>query len=102
MTEDLPGTPHGVDRSRWLRARTVAIYALFAASWILGSDKLLDLLVQDRATIVQVGLYKGWLFVAVTSGLLYWLMRRPTLAASPLPVAAAGSLRPWLLPFSLI
>ncbi|HWP11764.1 MAG TPA: PAS domain-containing protein, partial [Ramlibacter sp.] len=99
MIEDPPAAPRGVDRSQWLRVRAVAIYAVFAALWILGSDRLLDLVFDDRATIVQAGTYKGWLFVAVTSGLLYWLMRRPVSAAAALPAAPSGSLRPWLLPF---
>ena len=101
MSDELPATHESVDRNRWLRGRAVATYAVFAALWILGSDKVLDYLVQDRATIIQVGVYKGWLFVAITSALLYWLLR-PVQPESPPPAAALGTLRSWVLPFGLI
>ena len=55
---------------------SVLIYALFAALWIFGSDLLLEWLVDEKHTLTLVSLYKGWAFVAVTSLLLYGLMRR--------------------------
>ncbi|WP_127995689.1 PAS domain-containing protein [Piscinibacter defluvii] len=66
--------------------RWALIYALFGALWILGSDWLLESLVRDRAWLVRAGALKGWVFVAITAGLLYWALRR----AAPEPVAAAG------------
>ena len=56
--------------------RIVAIYAAFAAAWILLSDKVLEGVVEDPALRTHVSIAKGWAFVAVTSGLLYALMRR--------------------------
>ncbi len=61
------------------RARSAAgialIYAVFAAGWILASDRLLILAVQDVALIERLGTAKGLSFVAVTSALLYLLLR---------------------------
>lgn len=49
----------------------VALYAAFATLWILGSDRLLELAVQDRSQLVVFGTLKGLLFVAVTALLLF-------------------------------
>lgn len=55
-------------------------YALFAGLWILLSDQALGLLFHDPEAIVRASMAKGWLFVAVTSLLLYGLVRRLTSA----------------------
>lgn len=88
------------DHGGLLRTRTVAAYGLFASLWILGSDSVLDLLMQDREALVRIGTYKGWLFVVIISALLYWLMRpeTPPPAGHPEP---QGSIRPWLAPFAV-
>jgi two-component system, sensor histidine kinase and response regulator len=104
MTEDSPHsrTKPSVDPSRWLRLRAVGCYAMFASLWILGSDSLLDLMVRDKASFTQLSTYKGWLFVAVTSALLYWLMRNVVRQQErATSVAPATSIRPWLLPFGI-
>jgi len=51
-------------------------YAVFAALWIYFSDALLGQLVRDPAQLVALSVYKGLAFVAVTSALLWLLMRR--------------------------
>ena len=56
--------------------RLVASYALFSFLWILFSDKAVGYLFSDPAQIVLISTLKGWLFVAVTSLLLYVLARR--------------------------
>jgi len=56
--------------------RLVATYALFSFLWILFSDNAVGYFFSDRAQIVLVSTLKGWLFVAVTSLLLYVLARR--------------------------
>ncbi len=53
-----------------------AIYALVSALWVLFSDHLLAALVTDPATLTDLQTAKGWLFVALTAGLLYWLINR--------------------------
>ena len=55
--------------------RIVLIYALFACLWILFSDRTVALLFHDPATITMVSLVKGWLFVGVTSFLLFGLIK---------------------------
>lgn len=54
----------------------VTLYAIFGALWILLSDGVLRLLIQDAAQFAIVSMFKGWLFVAATSLLLYGLLRR--------------------------
>lgn len=74
MQDPLP--PNRIDITQSLPFRIVIMYALFGALWILLSDKLLDLMDLDRASITLISMYKGWLFVGVTSWLLYRLIRR--------------------------
>lgn len=52
-------------------AREVALYGGLASAWIVGSDWLLGLAVQDHVTVVELGTIKGLLFVLVTAWLLY-------------------------------
>lgn len=56
--------------------RIVLVYAVFAALWILLSDRAVELLFETPAQITRASTYKGWLFVTVTSLLLYGLMKR--------------------------
>ena len=44
--------------------------------WILLSDRAVDLLFQDQVVRNNVQTWKGWLFVLVTTALLYVLLRR--------------------------
>ncbi|KDE40429.1 diguanylate cyclase/phosphodiesterase (GGDEF & EAL domains) with PAS/PAC sensor(s) [Nitrincola lacisaponensis] len=58
------------------RAEKVALaYFLFAMLWILTSDHLLGMLVDDPALLVSLSTYKGILFVATTALLLYLVLR---------------------------
>lgn len=54
----------------------VLLYAVFASFWIAFSDQLAGWLFPDPTRLTLVGTIKGWAFVAVTSGLLYVLIRR--------------------------
>jgi PAS domain S-box-containing protein len=54
----------------------VLSYGIFAALWILFSDKAVEALFDDPAMIIRASMIKGWLFVAVTTGLLYVLVKR--------------------------
>lgn len=65
--------PEGSRRSL---ALIVLPYAAFAAVWIVLSDRLLNLLVSDPHWLGELQTYKGLVFVAVTSVLLYFLVRR--------------------------
>lgn len=57
------------------RGKIVLIYAVFAILWIFGSDRLLTAVVSDPAVLGWAGTLKGIAFVAVTSLLLYLLLR---------------------------
>jgi PAS domain S-box-containing protein len=50
-------------------------YALFAGLWILFSDRILALIVSDASRLTQLQTFKGVGFVAVTSLLLFVLLR---------------------------
>jgi two-component system, cell cycle sensor histidine kinase and response regulator CckA len=76
-----PAAPEFNERTRSksladVALRTVVIYGVLAAIWIMASDKLLVALVPDRVLIGRIAIAKGWTFVAVTSFLLYAGLRR--------------------------
>lgn len=76
----------------------VLVYAMFAAGWILLSDKLVQMIFSDPKQIILVSMLKGWLYVGVTSLLLYGLMQRWLGDIAATETTAAGSL--WLsVPF---
>ncbi len=56
--------------------RIVAIYAFWGALWIYLSDAVLDQIVHDPHSMTIVATYKGLLFIALTSSLLYFLIHR--------------------------
>ena len=56
--------------------KLVATYAVFSGLWILLSDKAVEALVADPATILLISIGKGWLFVGITSLLLFVLAHR--------------------------
>ena len=53
----------------------IVVYALFSVGWIVLSDNLIQLLFSDPNRLIQVGMLKDWLFVGISSWLLYALMR---------------------------
>lgn len=55
--------------------RIVLAYAVFAGLWILFSDNALGALFNDPDQLVLASTIKGWLFVAVTSLLLFGFIR---------------------------
>ncbi len=63
-------------RTTFAVVRIVLLYAVFAALWILLSDKVVGLIFHDPAHIMLASTLKGWVFVAVTSLLLFSLMQR--------------------------
>ncbi|MDP3809723.1 MAG: ATP-binding protein [Hydrogenophaga sp.] len=90
------------DRTRWLHVRVVAMYSLFASLWILTSDTLLAALVADREVALTLGMYKGWLFVAITALLLLGLLRGVAGPAAKVGRARPDAgIQPWLVPFGI-
>lgn len=65
-----------VERHRLIPLKIALLYALFGGIWILFSDHFLSLLVADRSRLTVWSTVKGWVYVAVTAGLLYWLITR--------------------------
>jgi diguanylate cyclase (GGDEF)-like protein/PAS domain S-box-containing protein len=59
--------------------RIAATYAVVAALWIGLSDKLLYSLMDGSSLLPEAEILKGWAFVAVTSVLLYLLVRKAVL-----------------------
>lgn len=52
------------------------IYAIVGSLWILFSDKLLYYFIKDSDTIVELQIFKGWVYVLITAILLYFLLKR--------------------------
>ena len=57
-------------------SRIVLIYAIFAGLWIVLSDEALEWFIADPSTLEIAQTFKGWFYVAVTSLLLYLLLKR--------------------------
>jgi len=56
-------------------AGIVLLYALFAAAWIAGSDRLLFIVFSNPEQFERASVLKGLLFIAVTAALLYLLLK---------------------------
>ncbi|MCX6950898.1 MAG: PAS domain S-box protein [Verrucomicrobia bacterium] len=61
-----------LSRAWWIAAG----YGVFATIWIYFSDRALGWLVSDRELLTRWSIYKGLVFVLVTSGLLLLVIRR--------------------------
>ena len=56
--------------------KIVFIYALFGLLWIYTSDTVLGWFVNDHRIIVQIAIFKGSVFIILTSLLLYFLIKQ--------------------------
>ena len=56
-------------------AKIVLLYSFIGITWIVFSDKLASWLVNDVSLFGRIGILKGILFIIVTAGLLYLLIR---------------------------
>lgn len=54
--------------------RVALEYAIIGLLWIAFSDLAINSVVSDKATLTQFQTLKGWIFVLVTSGILYGLV----------------------------
>jgi diguanylate cyclase (GGDEF)-like protein/PAS domain S-box-containing protein len=65
------------DRSSRRAALKIGIiYLVVGGLWITYSDQVIDLLTDDKKTMLKLQTYKGWLYVAATTGLLMLILRR--------------------------
>ncbi|MFV0437656.1 MAG: ATP-binding protein [Desulfopila sp.] len=69
--------------------KIVSIYGIVSVLWILFSDQLLLWLVVDPQLMTRIQMMKGWIFVLVTSLVIYVLLRREI----SLAVEAEGALK---------
>ncbi len=56
--------------------RITLIYFMVGILWIMLSDTILTNLAPDFDTMIQIGMYKGWLFILLTSVLVFHLVRQ--------------------------
>jgi len=56
--------------------RVVVVYAFISSLWILLSDHLIDQWIDSVPLLTQLQTIKGWLFVLVTSGIIYAMIQR--------------------------
>ncbi len=70
-----PSTANGPFGHRYLTT-VVSLYVLFSVFYIFVSDHFLAQAIQDHSLWVKVSIAKGWLFIVITSALLYLLIRR--------------------------
>lgn len=56
--------------------RVSTVYALFGALWVALSDRVLAALVEDLDRLTRLQTFKGWVFVAASTCLLYASVRR--------------------------
>ncbi len=54
----------------------VLIYAFFGITWILTSDLLVNAIFTDQQLISKISIGKGWIYVMITSLLIYVLLHR--------------------------
>lgn len=71
--------------------RITLIYILVGSLWILLSDELLALLVQDPEVMTRVAIFKGWGYVAATGWMLHVLVSRVVSRAERSEAAALRS-----------
>ncbi len=55
------------------------VYGLFGILWITLSDYLLYMIAKDISRYKQIQTYKGWVYVLITIGLIYLLVRKRSL-----------------------
>jgi PAS domain S-box-containing protein len=78
--------PHAGRDNAWM-LWICLLYLAVASLWIIGSDALLELITSDPARLSRYQTYKGWLFVAATAALLYYVMVRAAATATARPQA---------------
>lgn len=97
MSQDRAASESRVDRAGAFGV--VLVYAVCASLWILLSDKAVEFIFSDPQAILLASMIKGWLFVLVTSFLLFYLLRRVTrFRPAPANAPESKSMRgPWLI-----
>ena len=91
-------------KSRALSSTSIVLYyALFAAIWIAASDNLLSWMIEDREWLKLLSMGKGFLFVALTSFLLYLLLNlKSRLYIKEEQTATSSRRLYWLFAFQIL
>jgi len=76
-------------------AKTVGLYAAFSLLWIWLSDQAVLLLTDNPEQIAFISSLKGFIFIAVTSALLFFLLRRNFLRLANATEKAIRSEKKW-------
>lgn len=63
----------GQGETKKVSLKIAVIYLVVGAIWILLSDKVLAFFVNDKETMMFIGMMKGWLYVSATGGLIFAL-----------------------------
>jgi PAS domain S-box-containing protein len=88
-------------RSRFGAASFALGYAAIGATWILMSDRVVAMMFPDPSQAIIASTLKGWLFVAVTALLLFYVLSRHS-QRRPLPALETTRIRSLLLPIGVI
>lgn len=56
--------------------KIIIVYMIIGGLWILLSDKVLDIFINDTNVLKEIQLYKGWLYVIVTGIIFYFIISR--------------------------
>jgi light-regulated signal transduction histidine kinase (bacteriophytochrome) len=62
---------------RNIALRTSLIYAIAGSVWIIASDFLVSTISDDPEVLTHLQTYKGWFFVATTTLILFFTLKRP-------------------------
>jgi PAS domain S-box-containing protein len=73
--------PSSLTALKWGAREIAGIYLLLGAVWILFSDRIAARVALNEEMLAAISTYKGWGYVLVTALLLYWMIRRHTLAS---------------------
>ena len=96
-----PSTPPALRPAPVNALTAVIIYSIFASSWILFSDMLMQWLFSNSITLLLASTLKSLLFVLITAPLLYRLIQ-PRLAASQTDRISWKSVRPLVLMMAVL
>ncbi len=66
-------------RSEGLPLKVTLVYALLGTSWIYFSDKLVGMLARDPEFVVRLSMVKGFVYILVTTALLFIMIHRGVL-----------------------
>jgi len=83
-----------------LARRAALAFALFGSMWILASDWLLALVAPDPDTFARWQIYKGWLFIAISTLIIYGVLARTERRRASAAAALAANERHYRLLFA--